>query len=477
VSRPSKRPDGASGLASEVAQTLDGLRDSFFQDSPPSIAVALSGGLDSMVLLRLAHAYARARGLPLFAFHVHHGLSPNADAWRDHCSAAAGELGIVFDHRAIAVEKTGSGVEAAARKRRYAALGDMCRAHGAHLLLTAHHLDDQAETVLLQLLRGSGPAGLSGMDAANRAPTLLGDEQLVMARPLLCVARAALEAYAQGEGIAWVEDESNIDPRYARNALRHGVMPALALAFPGFQERLARSASHMQSTQRLLDELAAQDLAACLVEDAVDLSYLRTLSRDRINNLLRHWFGQRRIAMPSTAWLEQMVGQLFSAREGAQLLVNHPDCEVRRHRDRLYLVPHPPELAGMRDPDDEGMIVKHAQSFVWRGEASIAFPDYGGVLHFDRADHGFDPAWLGAQLLEIDFRKGGERLKLAPNRPTRILKHLFQAAGVPAWERTRLPIVSTGFELLFAAGIGMDCHRLSEGPDRIALRWTTATAV
>ena len=480
MSRTSNRPDGASGLVSEVAQALDGLRDSFFQDRLPAIAVALSGGLDSMVLLRLAHAYARARGLTLFAFHVHHGLSPNADAWRAHCEAASNELGIVFDHRTVDVDKAGSGVEAAARKRRYAALGAMCRAHGAELLLTAHHLDDQAETVLLQLLRGSGPAGLSGMDAANRAPTLLGDEQLVMARPLLGASRAALEAYAQGEGIAWVEDESNTDPRYARNALRHGVMPALAQAFPGFQRRLARSAAHMQSTQRLLDELAAQDLAACLVanldNEALDLGRLRTLSRDRINNLLRHWFGQRRIAMPSTAWLEQMVDQLLSAREDAQLLVNHPDCEVRRHRERLYLVPHPPELAGMRDPDDEGLILRHAQGFRWQGEASIAFPDYGGVLIFERAEHGFDPDWLGSQPLEIDFRKGGEKLKLAPKRPTRSLKHLFQAAGVPAWERTRLPIVSTGFELLFAAGLGMDCHRLGDGPGRIALRWVATSA-
>jgi tRNA(Ile)-lysidine synthase len=461
----------AADLAAQFAQALDALRDSFFQARLPAIAVALSGGLDSMVLLRLAHGYAHARGLPLFAFHVHHGLSPNADAWRAHCAAAAGELGIVFDGREVQVEKGCSGVEAAARKRRYAALGEMCRAHGATLLLTAHHLDDQAETVLLQLLRGSGPAGLSGMDAANRAPSLLGDEHLVMARPLLDQARAVLEAYAQGEGIAWVEDESNADPRYARNALRHGVMPTLALAFPGFQQRIARSASHMQSAQRLLDELAAQDLAACIIEDALDLARLRTLSRDRINNLLRHWFARRRIAMPSTAWLAQMVEQLLCAREDAQLLVNHPDCEVRRHRDRLHLVPHPPELAGLRDPIDAGLIVKHAQSFRWNGEASLAFPDYGGVLHFDHAEHGFDPAWLRAQLLEIDFRKGGEKLKLAPKRPTRSLKHLFQAAGIPAWERTRLPIVSAGFELLFAAGLGMDCHRLLSGPERIVLRW------
>jgi tRNA(Ile)-lysidine synthase len=462
-------------LIDHVAAALDALRSPFFPDMQPSIAVALSGGLDSMVLLRLAHAYARARGAALFAFHVHHGLSPNADAWRDRCRDAAEALCVPFDARDVQVTPGGSGIEAAARKRRYAALGDMCRAHGVDLLLTAHHLDDQAETVLLQLLRGSGPAGLSGMDAANRAPTLLGDDRLIMARPLLDVSRAALEAVARGEGIAWVEDESNVDPRYARNALRHGAMPALAAAFPGFQQRLARAAGHMQSTRRLLDELAAGDLTTCLDGDAIDLGRLRAFSRDRIDNLLRHWFARRGIAMPSTAWLAQMVTQLLGARDDAQLLVRHPDCEVRRHCDRLYLVPHASELAGMRDPDDDGIIVKHAQKFAWRGEASLAFPDYGGVLHFDPSEHGLDADWLRAQALEIDFRKGGEKLKLAPNRPTRSLKHLFQAQGVPAWERTRLPIVwrrlGDGSELLFAAGLGMDCRRAGEGGARVALRW------
>jgi len=427
-----------------------------------------------MVLLHLAHEAAKVAGLPLFAFHVHHGLSPNADAWHAHCAAACAELGVVFDHREVTVEKGKSGVEAAARKQRYAALGDMCRAHGVELLLTAHHLDDQAETVLLQLLRGSGPAGLSGMDAANRAPTLLGDDRIVMARPLLAVARAELEAYAAAQQIAWVEDESNSDPRYTRNALRHTVMPALAQAFPGFQRRIARSSAHAASSQRLLDELAAQDLAACLDGEAIKLPCLRALSADRINNLLRYWFAQRGFGMPSTAWLEQMVAQLTSAREDAQPLVAHPDVDVRRYRERLLLVPKLPDLAGLRDPDDEGIIVKHAQAFTWAGELSIAFPDYGGVLHFDPAPLGLDPAWLRSAKLEIDFRKGGERLKLAPNRPTRGLKQLFQAHDVPAWERSRLPIVSSGFDLLFAAGLGMDCRFVSEGLEgagRIRLRW------
>jgi tRNA(Ile)-lysidine synthase len=424
-----------------------------------------------MVLLHLAHSAAREAGLPLHAFHVHHGLSPNADRWRAHCAAAAAALGVAFDHRDVTVEKGKSGVEAAARKQRYAALGEMCRAHGVDLLLTAHHLDDQAETVLLQLLRGSGPAGLSGMDASNRAPTLLGDDALVMARPLLQVARAELEALAGEQGIAWVEDESNSDPRYARNALRHQVMPVLAQAFPGFQRRIARSSAHAASSQRLLDELAEQDLQACQEGEGIVLPRLRLLSADRINNLLRHWFSKRHLGMPSTAWLDQMVAQLLSAREDAQPLVSHPEVDARRHRDRLYLVPKQPDLAGLRDPDDEGVIVKHAQAFRWNGEASIAFPDYGGVLHFDAATKGIDPAWLRGRGLDIDFRKGGERLKLAPNRPTRGLKQLFQAADVPVWERSRLPIVSNGFDLVFAAGLGMDCRFVSEGEGRLALRW------
>ncbi|MGB9109042.1 MAG: tRNA lysidine(34) synthetase TilS [Telluria sp.] len=471
MSRRKPGPDAAAGPAATAAsftQAIASLRNDY---APQRLAVALSGGLDSMVLLHLAHAAAQAAGLPLLAFHVHHGLSPNADRWVAHCATAAAALGIAFDHRAVTVAKDKSGVEAAARKQRYAALGDMCRAHGVDLLLTAHHLDDQAETVLLQLLRGSGAAGLSGMDAANRAPTLLGDERIVMARPLLGVARAELEAYAAQHGVVWVEDESNSDPRYTRNALRHQVMPALAQAFPGFQRRIARSGAHAQSAQRLLHELAAQDLAACLGGDAIDLARMRTLSADRIDNLLRHWFAQRGLGMPSTAWLDQMVKQLLSARDDAQPLVSHPEVDARRHRDRLYLVPKQRDLAGLRDPDDEGIIVKHALAFRWRGEASIAFPDYGGVLHFDAGSHGFDPQWLQGRPLAIDFRKGGERLKLAPNRPTRGLKQLFQAADVPVWERPRLPIVSSGAELLFAAGLGMDCRHAAEGEGRIALRW------
>lgn len=449
-------------------------------DSSPAspIAVAFSGGLDSSVLLHLASAYGRAHGVPVFAFHVHHGISPNADAWLAHCEAASEAAGATFEARRVTVARSKSGVEAAARKLRYAALGELCAAHGVRLLLTAHHLDDQAETVLLQLLRGSGTAGLSGMDAANSAPELLGNAELTMARPLLPVAREQLEVYAQEHGVTWIDDESNADPRYARNALRHQVMPALAAAFPGFQERFARSAAHAQSAQRLLGELAAQDLREALDGDCIVVARMRAMSTERAANLLRYWFSQRGLRMPSTSWLHEMLTQLVEARHDAQLLVTHPDCHVRRHRDRLYITPKLEALAGQRDPDDEGILVKEGQSFRWTGEPSLEFPDYGGTLHIEEAAQGLSEDWLRGQILTIDFRKGGERLKPAPNRPTRPLKAHYQANDVPAWERERLPVVSTGKHLLFAAGIGMDCRQFGSGEGRkLVFRWEGAAGV
>ncbi|MGB9989353.1 tRNA lysidine(34) synthetase TilS [Pseudoduganella rhizocola] len=430
------------------------------------IAIAYSGGLDSSALLHALHASGKHNP---HAFHIHHGLSPNADAWQAHCAAECARLGISYAARKVSLQADGKGTEASARKARYAALGSLCKEHGVSLLLTAHHQDDQAETVLLQLLRGAGPAGLSGMDAFNHAPELLQNETLLLARPLLQASRAQLEAYVREHAIAHIEDESNSDPRYARNALRHGVMPLLAASFPGFQERFARSASHAQSAQRLLTELAEADLQAILQGDSIDLTALAALSKDRRANVLRHWFAVRQIRIPSAAWLAEMQDQALTAREDANLKVSHPDCEVRRHRGRLHLAPKLRELEGTREDQFDD---KPGQHFRWSGEASMPFPAYGGTLHFDKAEEGLDPAWLRDQLLTIEFRRGGERLKPAHNRPTRNLKHHYQALGVPAWERERSPVVSIPGQVLFAAGIGMDCHKMTLGTgDRIVFRW------
>lgn len=434
------------------------------EDQPVTkLAIAFSGGLDSSALLHLAHAHAREAGIRLFAFHIHHGLSANADAWTQHCSAECEALGIYFDARRIVLEDVQKGgTEEAARNSRYAALGALCAAHGVPLLLTAHHEDDQAETVLLQLLRGAGVAGLSGMDSVNTAPGLLGDPSLMMGRPLLGVARAQLEHYVTQQAIAHVDDESNADPRYARNALRHQVMPVIAGLFPGYAQRFARSAQHAQSAQRLLIDLAAQDLAQCREGDCMRLDRMRELGTDRIDNLLRYWFGTRRMRMPSTAWLAEMRSQLLDAKADAQLCVSHPDGHIRRHRERVYLTPK-----RTFDPVDVA-----PQPFLWDGQETIAFARFGGTLHVERAGQGISAAWLRAQALELRYRSGGERLKLAPNRPTKSLKHLCQALDIPAWEREAMVIVATGTQALYAAGIGMDCHHAgADGDDNVVLRW------
>lgn len=435
-------------------------------DAPGALAVAYSGGLDSSVLLRLAQNYATAHGIRLSAFHIHHGLSPNADDWLAHCKAEAQRLGVSFEAWQVCIDKTArSGVEEAARTLRYAALGELCRQHGVALLLTAHHLDDQAETVLLQLVRGSGVAGLSGMDSANTAPELLGDPHLVMARPLLEVSRAELEEWGTHAGIEHVEDESNADVRYARNALRHGVMPQLAKSFPGFQERLARTAAHMQAAQRLLDEVAQADLDACNAGSCLELERVSALSSERIDNLFRHWLSRHGVRMPSTSWLAEMRTQLLKAKDDAQVCVLHPDCAIRRHRGRVYLTPRLDSDAADASP----------QEFCWRGESSIDFPAFHGRLYFDVAHEGVDATWLSGQSLTIRHRQGGDLVKLAPNRPSRNMKQHFQALGVPAWERPFLPLVTAARDVLYAAGIGMDCRHLKSGAGRyIQLRWEHA---
>lgn len=427
------------------------------------LAVAYSGGLDSAVLLHLSRAYAIQHGLQLFAFHVHHGLSPHADQWLEHCMGQCEQLGVSFEARRVRIgspEKTG--VEEAARHSRYAALGEMCVSQRIPLLLTAHHQDDQAETVLLQLLRGSGVAGLSGMDEANQAADLLGDSELIMGRPLLQSARAELENWAAHHGIAFVEDESNADTRYARNALRHQVMPVLAQHFPGFQQRFARTAQHAQSAQKLLIELAAQDLSVCLEGDSIDITRLAQFDTERVDNLLRYWFGSRGLRMPSTSWLSEMRTQLFEAKQDAQLCVTHADCHVRRHRNRVFITQR-------RDTSGLGA---QPLNFRWNGESSIHFAEFDGTLHFETAEQGVDIGWLADRELTVRLRCGGERLKLAWNRPTRNLKVHYQACDVPSWERERLPLVFVEKQLLFAAGIGMDCHAFSSEPGvRIQFRW------
>ena len=433
--------------------------------TPLRLAVAYSGGLDSAVLLHLCSVYAGEHAFELIAFHVHHGLSPNADHWVLHSQTQCAGLNVAMETAYVQLGSTGeAGVEATARNRRYAALGALCRHHRIDVLLTAHHQDDQAETILLQLLRGSGVAGLGGMQHCHTATDLLGSETLLLARPLLDITRAELERYAKQQGIAHIEDESNRDPRYLRNALRLKIMPLLAEYFPGYQSRFGRAALHVQSNLALIEQLAGEDYLNCLVypdSGLLDALRLQSLPVARIDNVLRFWIAAHRRKMPSTARLAEMRKQLLSARDDAQVCVKHGDMEVHRYRHQLSISSCKTELPG-------------AQQFTWQGESCLAFPAFAGKLNIVAAEPGeagVQRAWLMAQQLEMRGRRGGERLKLAANRPTRDMKSHYQSFGIPYWQRERLPFIFAGNELLFAAGVGLHGPFMECGDQCVTLHW------
>ncbi|MDB5838186.1 MAG: tilS [Herminiimonas sp.] len=431
-------------------------------DSPRRLGVALSGGLDSTVLLHLASRYAAEHGVVLHAFHVHHGLSPNADAWEAHCRREAQRCGIAFASRRVEVDRNDKrGVEEAARIARYAALGDMCRASGVGLLLAAHHRDDQAETVLLQLMRGAGLPGLSGMAACQLQHELLG-EGVALGRPLLGIARAQLEIASRSASLIHVSDESNTDTRYRRNALRHEISPLIETHFPGFGALVARSASHAQSAQGLLHELAMIDLETCKADAlgaTLQLSALRQLSNDRADNLLRHWLYRQGVKLPSTSRLDEIRGQMLDAQADTHPFFDFGDMSLHRIGMRLELHPRagasPEEPIGLR----------------WAGEPEIAVPQWRGRMLFEMTPGaGLDPTALRGAALTLCARRGQERLKLADNRPSKSLKSLFQEASVAAWQRKWLPLLYLDDHLVFAAGLGMDVRHFRTMPG-VVLRW------
>jgi tRNA(Ile)-lysidine synthase len=426
------------------------------------IGVAFSGGLDSTVLLHLASRYARERHLTLTAFHVHHGLSPNADAWLAHCAQAAMACGVPLAHRQVDVsDDSGRGLEEAARMARYRALGEMCRETGCRLLLTAHHQDDQAETVLLQLMRGAGLPGLSGMAALQVRHELMGDG-VSLGRPLLDVARQQLEQARDMLALEHINDESNGDLRYRRNALRNTVAPLLEQHFPGFAARVARSAGHAQAAQSLLQDLAEIDLALCGAgswSDPLHVPPLKALTPRRADNLLRHWLYQNRVQLPSQSRLEEIRSQMLDAAHDMHPFFDFGAMALRRIGSRLELHPR------IGTPPEDPVALR------WQGEAGIAVPAWRGTLLFEAGDGlGVPRGALLRHPLMLHRRAGQERLKLAANRPSRSLKTLYQEAEIAPWRRLWSPLLYLNGELVFAAGLGMDVRHLAMG-ESVALRW------
>ncbi|KVO93330.1 tRNA lysidine(34) synthetase TilS [Burkholderia ubonensis] len=416
------------------------------------IAIAYSGGLDSSVLLDAAVRVAGASRC--IALHVHHGLSANADAWAAHAAASAAKLGVAFDSMRVDVPRnSGAGIEASARESRYAALDAMCERHGAAVLWLAQHADDQAETVLLQLLRGAGIAGIAAM-APRYRPAAARVERV---RPLLRLLRAQLERYAVQHELAWIDDESNQDTRFARNALRVDVLPALAVHFPGFRDALGRAAQHAASAQRLLDDLAELDFAGAARDDgrALSRSALVALDDARGANLLRFWM--RRLGLPgaSAARLADMMRQLRDAHDAHALRVDHAGQCLRLYRDAVSW-----EAGDSGDPADDGSGAPRPEcTCTWSGQEVWHLPAWRGTFVFAPAAPGdadaVPDALLRAAPLAARARAGGERMRTAPGGPGRTLKNLFQERGVPSWQRDG-PLLFAGDRLLFVPRLGVN---------------------
>lgn len=421
----------------------------------PGIAVACSGGRDSIALLDALATLAPELGVDLSAVHVQHGLSPNADAWADFCVEACRQRAVPLTVRRVAVQRAGGeSLEAAARAARYAAFA----AVDARFVALAHHADDQAETVLLQLLRGAGPRGLAAMPPLR---VLSGGPALL--RPMLALSRQAIEAYVAARDLAWVTDESNADTARKRNFLRHDIAPRLAAAFPGYPATLARAAMLQAEAAELADALATLDAKGIGMRDAahglsLDRALLATLAAAqpaRARNLLRWFLRECGLVAPSSARLAAMLEQLVHAAPDARVRLAHAGVELGIHRGRIVM--HAPPVA--------------PYAIAWHGETSVVLP-HGALAFAECIGSGIAAAALAGARFTIRPRTGGERIRLVAGGPSRSLKHLLHDAEVAPWHRDAYPLVFCGGVLVAIPGIGVDvAFRPASGAAGYDVRW------
>jgi tRNA(Ile)-lysidine synthase len=364
----------------------------------------------------------------LRALHVDHGIHADSPRWEAHCRSAAAALGVAYECMRVEVPRaSGLGLEAAAREARYAALG--ARLEAGELLVTAHHADDQLETLFLRMLRGTGVRGLRGI--LELAPCGRG----FLGRPLLRFTRAELTAVAESWGLTRLEDPANADPRHDRSFLRAAVLPAITRRWPSAAHAAQGLAERMRDAEEILDAVAAADLAAAGAARRIPRAALEPLSAARRRNLLRLALRELALPMPSAERLEDMLAAVLTARADARTQLRWPGGEARVYRQHLYLFA---PLAAASAPRASAQLTVDGR---WLG------PE--GELTFRAATDGAGlPAeWLAAGLT-LRFRAGGERFRPLGRAHHAPLKHWFQEAGVVPWLRDRIPLLYRNAELV-----------------------------
>lgn len=421
------------------------------------IAVAWSGGRDSTALLHATLAAAVPMGVDVVALHVHHGLSAHADDWAAFCAAQAERWARRFRIRLRVARLSGApargeSVEAWARRERYRALRSMAREEGAVVVLLAHHRRDQAETFLIQALRGGGVAGLAGM------PREIEREGVRWVRPWLDHDPEEIAAYVRRHRLRHVEDDSNADPRFARNRLRLQVWPTVAQAFPQAAATLADTAEWARQASVCLAELAALDLVTLADARGLSVPAWRELGEERRANALRHWLRDR-LGQPAPASLvTRLMAELLQVRQGRW---EEQGGSLRLYRGRLDWHADAADAASAESRIDSLSITRAGRH---------PLPGWGGTLRVARVREGGVPlAWLAH--LELRERCGGEQFQAGFGRPPRSLKKQYQAQAVPAWERDG-PLVYSGGQLVFVPGLGLDARVVGlPGQPLVSLSW------
>jgi len=418
------------------------------------LCVAYSGGLDSSVLLSALAALRSRERFALRALHIDHRLQPQSGQWAQAALLRARQWHVPCRVIEVSVEqRRGQSLEAAARMARYQALA--AQLLPAELLLTAHHQEDQLETVLLALLRGSGVSGL----AAMRGCASWGDVQLL--RPLLPISRKQLQRYARARRLEWSEDPSNADQRFDRNYLRHAVLPAIRQRWPAAAATASRSAGHLSEARTLLEQLAANCLQQARDGAALSVSALRRLALPQRRNALRLWIAERGLQQPDHRRLREICGPMLAARQDALPRVSWRGGELRRHADRLLATGTLGAASAASGASGASVgSARLIERWDWRARPWLPLAG-GGALGLVRDRHGDVRLAALPRVLRVRHRRGGERLQAAHGRLA--LKDLLQQQAVVPWERAAVPLIVHAGRIIAVADLWLDGAYRSHG--------------
>ncbi len=397
-----------------------------------TVWVAFSGGIDSSVLL---HALIKIKSRltnRIGAIHVNHKLNKDSDEWQTHCKNICRDNDIEFKAYEVAEKpEKNESIEAWARSIRYQAFSEVCC--DDDLVLTAQHQDDQAETILLQLLRGAGPKGLSAM------PKLMHKHNYYLGRPFLAFEKYELEAYAKNNNIQWVNDTSNVDTRFDRNYLRNSIFPSIKKRWPAAVKTLNRSSVHIGELVDQLNQKTQIDLNSIISSDCdvINIDGLKKFSYSEQKHLIRTWIDNNNYILPSEAILEQILKNVINCEEDKMPLVRWQNVDVRRYKNKLYIMESLGEINNFETD--------------WNIMNSIEL-DYGSLTASLEIGKGIKTQLINNNNVQIKFRKGGETIRPFKRNNKHELKKLLQEAEVLPWVRDKIPLIYINNELVLVSG-------------------------